>query len=1784
MYISMSLESEAVDELQTTELEDDSQKFTFKLLDRLGNPLTPQQVQVFNIQEGHDLYLTPHFFESVMQQKECIRFNPYKGDIFALGIMVLKCGLMVDVGDLYNVETGQFNYELLEEMKAEFVNIFDDAILTELLNLLLEVDDTKRMSPKGVQKKMDIILGRLSEKPEELKTLEETEKDDKMDEVKVYTESESEESEEESESEAESESQPESKQEEALVKEEEERETSEKGQSEEEQRVVQSEVDSLDLGLERKEEEGESREETGEEKEESGKESGGEEVENEDKQSIEDVFENVDEDNQNIIETENEEEKDETESQKIEEKDDDSEEELLKEEESQEIETLGEDLEMGKREEKVETVENEDKSEEEENVVNVESEERLPEKEEFENAEISEIVENEENVENEKNLSETENIEKVESEEEEIKDDIKDNKEFIEVDNEDEKENEEEDLENVELEEDSENVKIIENEEPQKEEEIEADNVEEEKEKNVEEMKKTENEEKLSEIENINKSIKSEEIKEETKPEKEDDFASVEFKECEKEEKLEEPEMFHQNEEEESFEEEGMAMQFNQKRGLEVQNKPPQEEEQEDNLVEEDFGDFGFAKEREEENVKGEFPREEVFHEEVIIQNSKPESLLEEPSEDDEHQERWKEAEPAGDHFKEEHFEEEVEIQRDPESQLEEPSEENVELPKEGGKGEESGEEKVEEIVNVVPDEPEEQLEEPSEEEKEAFGDHLSEGEMVVEEVVHIAKDESESELEEPSEEEIENKFDNEEKVETEEEELERDLMGDENQKHNVVRLNTFGQVQILKDKEIPEEMLAREENEEEEMFEEEEMMGFATGFDPRVEAKVENVMEPVEQVQEAEEIGIRDDESDKVVELEIDNGRAKEEGEKESEGEEEVQEVELGSEEDEERREEEGEMSEKEEEVVEVEVDEKEDEVVEVEVDEGGEMEVEEVQEYEEDEVVNVNDEDDEMEVVELQENEEMEEDLGEEEEKEGDIEELLENEEVKEIELDSEEKNLENAPEMELDIKHKKSESKENFELEEMPINENDQIEEEMEKQDSEVMVKFKRSLKAMILNEEQIEKEQEVEEIPLSSAVRGENEELEVVELKDSNEPDIEYHEEAEEEHFEMRMPSKPNLLMASPDLEMGPPEQIVELQRGLSQKDEKFQNEIPSNDKEYLENVHVYYQNEYDKTHPTTEPQEDIPHYTQSPTLTSTLSKLAKSEPVQTQYTPEVINNESHVPYSESNEIQRIKERYFPKPIANEVVQESPVAQKEDDIAFQKRPSVEVEVVVSNFPQSVPVQVEEVTANFPQNVPVEVEKMISNYQQTTPIQVYPDYTVQSKVSPVTAPVQSRYEPQINEPVYYSKREEVTQQITREPEPVPVVTMESTEVNIGFNKKTLPESTIISKKAEFRPEPVVATYAQERSYLTPKRSSQPFEQRNVGQESVLLGQELPLSSILKNPSRLKQSVQIFMNLESNNKRIILNNSSQFNRNSHLRTTEKAKSSFIRSNDHKSVPIKKKPMYSQTRNPILKQNIVGRQHSVSANTHFLESHADKRISVQYRGMANNSSSKVAYQQSKFIESTSTPNNRIYVSSNPAIGSQEKIEESPYMHRTPQNVETQINQTGLTIERKTLTPTMSLRTNPGQYSTVQSRPMTESKVIVTRKLSQSKPSSARVVKYSSITPTLTSRPPANSIPWTDTTDRISSLQTTNAPLVNSFYPTNMQNQRGSHNQSNTAVFKQNEYNFGQVTENIQRSTLPKESIVLSRQRNPQLQNRYSEIKSGSQEINPVKSNFRFNF
>ena len=160
-YVSLCEVPLDVEEMNESELEDEPQKFLFKLSDRLGNPLVPDQAQLMNMRNEEPLYMSPHLFESFMNGLNQIKLNPYKNDVFALGLIILEAGLLEPIQNLYNYETGEFQYGFLENYKTKFFNKYDDAILRELLDKILEVEEEKRVTPIKLQKTVNTILASL---------------------------------------------------------------------------------------------------------------------------------------------------------------------------------------------------------------------------------------------------------------------------------------------------------------------------------------------------------------------------------------------------------------------------------------------------------------------------------------------------------------------------------------------------------------------------------------------------------------------------------------------------------------------------------------------------------------------------------------------------------------------------------------------------------------------------------------------------------------------------------------------------------------------------------------------------------------------------------------------------------------------------------------------------------------------------------------------------------------------------------------------------------------------------------------------------------------------------------------------------------------------------------------------------------------------------------------------------------------------------------------------------------------------------------------------------------------------------------------------------------------------------------------------------------------------------------------------------------------------------------------------------------------------------------------
>ena len=135
----------------------------FKLSDRLANPLVPEQAQIMNLKNGEPLYLSPYLFESFMSGNQKIKINPYKNDIFGLGLIILEAGLLEPIQNIYNFENGEFQYGYLENFKNKFFEKYDDAILKELMDLMLEVDEDARVTPIKLQKNVNNILASLDE-------------------------------------------------------------------------------------------------------------------------------------------------------------------------------------------------------------------------------------------------------------------------------------------------------------------------------------------------------------------------------------------------------------------------------------------------------------------------------------------------------------------------------------------------------------------------------------------------------------------------------------------------------------------------------------------------------------------------------------------------------------------------------------------------------------------------------------------------------------------------------------------------------------------------------------------------------------------------------------------------------------------------------------------------------------------------------------------------------------------------------------------------------------------------------------------------------------------------------------------------------------------------------------------------------------------------------------------------------------------------------------------------------------------------------------------------------------------------------------------------------------------------------------------------------------------------------------------------------------------------------------------------------------------------------------
>lgn len=136
-------------------------KNRYILLDRLGDPTTNLQNQRNNlVYENKSIFMSPILFRSLSRNITQIQHNPYKSEVFSLGMVLLSMYTdEADLGFCYNKHFKIFDekhFQLIQEDLEThfFVNEMEKIISSFLFNDILQIEEGKRMTPNKAYDKL----------------------------------------------------------------------------------------------------------------------------------------------------------------------------------------------------------------------------------------------------------------------------------------------------------------------------------------------------------------------------------------------------------------------------------------------------------------------------------------------------------------------------------------------------------------------------------------------------------------------------------------------------------------------------------------------------------------------------------------------------------------------------------------------------------------------------------------------------------------------------------------------------------------------------------------------------------------------------------------------------------------------------------------------------------------------------------------------------------------------------------------------------------------------------------------------------------------------------------------------------------------------------------------------------------------------------------------------------------------------------------------------------------------------------------------------------------------------------------------------------------------------------------------------------------------------------------------------------------------------------------------------------------------------------------------------
>lgn len=90
-------------------------------------------------------------FETIVNREARLKHDPFKSEVFSLGMVVLECGLRASVQEVYNLKSKKFEEKVLDSLILSFEDVYPNQhLLWSVLRGCLRVSEKERSTPEKV--------------------------------------------------------------------------------------------------------------------------------------------------------------------------------------------------------------------------------------------------------------------------------------------------------------------------------------------------------------------------------------------------------------------------------------------------------------------------------------------------------------------------------------------------------------------------------------------------------------------------------------------------------------------------------------------------------------------------------------------------------------------------------------------------------------------------------------------------------------------------------------------------------------------------------------------------------------------------------------------------------------------------------------------------------------------------------------------------------------------------------------------------------------------------------------------------------------------------------------------------------------------------------------------------------------------------------------------------------------------------------------------------------------------------------------------------------------------------------------------------------------------------------------------------------------------------------------------------------------------------------------------------------------------------------------------------